>query len=125
MVVHFWADWSPQCKQVDDVIKELAKRTPSATFARVEAEAVVELSEKFTVTAVPTVVLLKVCLCVCVCVCNDVCMCVCVVFLCCLSRRFLFVSMFFSSIISELKLIIPQLPPDWPQSRRSFFCFHM
>ena len=68
MVVHFWADWSPQCKQVDDVIKELAKRTPSATFARVEAEAVVELSEKFTVTAVPTVVLLKVCLCVCVCV---------------------------------------------------------
>ncbi|EGD83627.1 PKCq-interacting protein PICOT [Salpingoeca rosetta] len=59
VVIHFWADWAPQCKQVDDVVAELAKRTPNARFGRVEAEAVVELSEKFTVTAVPTIILLK------------------------------------------------------------------
>eukprot|EP00043_Microstomoeca_roanoka_P016683 m.171815 g.171815 ORF g.171815 m.171815 type:complete len:364 (-) comp16507_c2_seq2:174-1265(-) len=59
VVVHFYADWAPQCKQMDEVIVELQKRYSAAAFARVEAENVVDLSEKFSVTAVPTVVLLK------------------------------------------------------------------
>eukprot|EP01147_Barroeca_monosierra_P000552 gene552-3869_t len=59
VVAHFWADWAPQCKQVDDVMSELAKRYLGLKFTRVEAEAVPELSEKFSVTVVPTVVLLK------------------------------------------------------------------
>lgn len=24
-MVHFWADWAPQCNQMDDVMKELAR----------------------------------------------------------------------------------------------------
>lgn len=42
-------------------MSELAKRYLGLKFTRVEAEAVPELSEKFSVTVVPTVVLLKVC----------------------------------------------------------------
>ena len=25
LVVHFWADWAPQCQQITDVLDELAK----------------------------------------------------------------------------------------------------
>lgn len=34
-VVHFWADWAPQCKQMDDVMAELAKMHLNARFAKV------------------------------------------------------------------------------------------
>jgi thioredoxin-like negative regulator of GroEL len=34
-VLDFWADWAEQCKQMNDVIGELAKANPELTFLKV------------------------------------------------------------------------------------------
>eukprot|EP00056_Hartaetosiga_gracilis_P002557 m.54986 g.54986 ORF g.54986 m.54986 type:complete len:216 (-) comp11104_c0_seq2:116-763(-) len=56
-VVHFWAEWAPQCKQMDEAMKALEKKHGNVTFARVEAEAQADLTVKYNVGAVPTVLL--------------------------------------------------------------------
>lgn len=61
VVVHFWADWAPQCQQMNDVLLELAQEPlyVNSKFVKVEAEAVPELSQKYSVVAVPTCILFK------------------------------------------------------------------
>lgn len=58
LVCHFQAEWAPQCKQINDVIAELALQpdTKGVVFAAVPAEEVPEVSQRLAVTAVPTVV---------------------------------------------------------------------
>lgn len=58
-VVHFQAAWAPQCGQMNDVMAELAKEHAHATFVRLEAEAVPEVSEKYEIASVPTFVFFK------------------------------------------------------------------
>ncbi|OQR68614.1 glutaredoxin 3-like [Tropilaelaps mercedesae] len=59
MVVHFFAaTWSPECKQMEEVINEVAKDSPKVKFYRVEAEDLEEVSLQFGVTSVPTFVFL-------------------------------------------------------------------
>lgn len=53
-VVHFQAAWAPQCGQMNEVMAELAKLHKSATFVKLEAEAVPEVSERFGISSVPT-----------------------------------------------------------------------
>jgi len=61
VVVHFWTAWAPQCKQVTDVITALAQEPiyKDVAFVEVEAEDLAELSRKYSVSAVPTCVLIK------------------------------------------------------------------
>ncbi|KAM9807103.1 glutaredoxin 3 [Syngnathus typhle] len=58
-VVHFQASWAPQCGQMNEVLTELAKQHAKATFVKLEAEAVPEVSEKYAIASVPTFVLFK------------------------------------------------------------------
>ncbi|XP_042231153.1 glutaredoxin-3-like [Homarus americanus] len=60
-VVHFMADWAPQCGQMNDVISELSKQRElkDVTFGIVVAEDLSEVSLKHNVSAVPTFVLLR------------------------------------------------------------------
>ncbi|XP_077382240.1 glutaredoxin 3 [Festucalex cinctus] len=58
-VVHFQASWAPQCGQMNEVMAELAKEHARATFVKLEAEAVPEVSEKYDIASVPTFVLFK------------------------------------------------------------------
>lgn len=58
-VVHFTATWAPQCGQMNDVMAELAKEHTSTTFVTLEAEAVPEVSEKYEITSVPTLLFFK------------------------------------------------------------------
>lgn len=53
-VVHFQATWAHQCGQMNEVMAELAKEHTHATFVKLEAEAVPEVSEKHEITSVPT-----------------------------------------------------------------------
>lgn len=53
-VVHFQAAWAHQCGQMNEVMAELAKTHPHATFVKLEAEAVADVSEKYEITSVPT-----------------------------------------------------------------------
>lgn len=52
--VHFQAAWAHQCGQMNEVMAELAKTHPHATFVKLEAEAVPEVSERYEITSVPT-----------------------------------------------------------------------
>ncbi|XP_022701661.1 glutaredoxin-3-like [Varroa jacobsoni] len=55
MVVHFFAaSWSPECTQMEGVIKELAKDSPKIKFYKVEAEELEEILLQFGITSVPT-----------------------------------------------------------------------
>ena len=61
VVVHFSAAWAPQCKQMNDVLEELAKETQfvNVVFIKLEAEDIPELSEKYQIAAVPTFIFIK------------------------------------------------------------------
>ncbi|GAB6024944.1 hypothetical protein CHUAL_010045 [Chamberlinius hualienensis] len=61
VVIHFAADWAPQCAQMNLVLQELSNdiELSSVTFAQVEAEAVPEISQQYDVSSVPTFVLIK------------------------------------------------------------------
>ncbi|XP_018026525.1 glutaredoxin-3 [Hyalella azteca] len=58
LVCHFQAEWAPQCKQISDVISELANQpdTKDVVYCNIMAEEVPEVSQKMSITAVPTVV---------------------------------------------------------------------
>lgn len=60
-VVHFWADWAPQCQQINDVLIELTKDSEfkKCSFVKVLAEELPEVSEKYNVSAVPTILFFR------------------------------------------------------------------
>ncbi|KAL4231374.1 Glutaredoxin 3 [Mactra antiquata] len=60
-VVHFAATWAPQCTQMNDVLTELAKDSQysKVKFFKVEAEDIPEISEEFSISAVPTFIFLR------------------------------------------------------------------
>jgi len=60
LVVHFWADWAEQCKQVDQIISALQQvHQQKATFARCEAENIDDVAKKFKISAVPTTIIIS------------------------------------------------------------------
>ncbi|XP_068640886.1 monothiol glutaredoxin-S17-like [Aristolochia californica] len=59
VVLHFWASWCEASKQMDQVFSHLAVDHPHATFFRVEAEEHPEISEAYSVSAVPYFALCK------------------------------------------------------------------
>ncbi|KAG8766371.1 monothiol glutaredoxin grx4, partial [Serendipita sp. 397] len=58
-VINFWAPWAEPCKQMNEVVKELAKKYDSILFLQVEAEQLTEISESFEVESVPAFVVLR------------------------------------------------------------------
>ncbi|XP_074508893.1 glutaredoxin 3 [Sebastes fasciatus] len=58
-VVHFQAEWAPQCVQMNEVMSELAKQHTSTTFIQLEAETLPEVSEKYDIASVPTFLFFK------------------------------------------------------------------
>jgi len=58
-VVHFWADFAEECKNMREVLHELAKEVASMKVFEVEAEKLVEVSQHHEISAVPTVVLFR------------------------------------------------------------------
>lgn len=59
VILHFWAEWCEASKQMDRVFSHLCTDTPHAKFLRVEAEQQPEISEAFSVSAVPYFVFFK------------------------------------------------------------------
>lgn len=58
-VVHFHAPWALQCKQMNEVMTELAKENSHVKFVKLEAENLPEISLKYEISAVPTFLLFK------------------------------------------------------------------
>ncbi|KAL1674450.1 thioredoxin-like protein [Schizophyllum commune] len=58
-LINFWAPWAEPCKQMNEVVRELAKKYPQTQFLEVEAEQQADIAESFDVEAVPTFVILR------------------------------------------------------------------
>ncbi|XP_050303520.1 glutaredoxin 3 [Anthonomus grandis grandis] len=60
-VIHFQADWADQCAQVNDVLDTLSKQTDysDVKFFTCPAEELSEISLKYNIEAVPTVLLFR------------------------------------------------------------------
>lgn len=59
LLAYFWTSWADQCKQMTQVVHELAKELPQVLYVLVEAESVPEISLRYEITAVPTFIFLK------------------------------------------------------------------
>ncbi|KAK1420094.1 hypothetical protein QVD17_21422 [Tagetes erecta] len=59
VMIHFWASWCEASKHMDQVFAHLSADFPHAHFLRVEAEEQPEISEAYSVSAVPYFVFLK------------------------------------------------------------------
>ncbi|MQM18227.1 hypothetical protein Taro_051215 [Colocasia esculenta] len=59
-ILQFWATWCEASKQMDQLFSHLSTDFPHALFLRVEAEDQPEISEAFSVSAVPYFVFFKV-----------------------------------------------------------------
>eukprot|EP00252_Welwitschia_mirabilis_P026330 TRINITY_DN860_c0_g1_i1.p1 TRINITY_DN860_c0_g1~~TRINITY_DN860_c0_g1_i1.p1 ORF type:complete len:499 (-),score=91.23 TRINITY_DN860_c0_g1_i1:320-1816(-) len=53
VIVHFWAEWCDASQHMDRVFSHLCTDTPQADFLRVEAEQQPQISEKYSISAVP------------------------------------------------------------------------
>ncbi|KAH7838725.1 hypothetical protein Vadar_030328 [Vaccinium darrowii] len=58
-ILHFWASWCEASKQMDQVFSHLSTDFPHALFLRIEAEEQPEISEAYSVSAVPYFVFFK------------------------------------------------------------------
>ncbi|XP_034254908.1 glutaredoxin-3 [Thrips palmi] len=60
-VVHFYAEWAPQCVQMNEVMEELSNQIEyrAVKFAKCLAEEIPDVSLKYNITAVPTFVLIR------------------------------------------------------------------
>ncbi|KAF8411160.1 hypothetical protein HHK36_003703 [Tetracentron sinense] len=59
VILHFWASWCEASKHMDQVFSHLSTDFPHAHFFRVEAEEQPEISEDYSVSAVPYFVFFK------------------------------------------------------------------
>ncbi|KAF5474396.1 hypothetical protein F2P56_006298 [Juglans regia] len=59
VILHFWASWCEASKHMDQVFSHLSTDFPRAHFLRAEAEGQPEISEAYSVSAVPFFVLFK------------------------------------------------------------------
>lgn len=58
-LLNFWAPWAEPCKQMNEVVKEIAVKYPQVLCLVIEAEALPDVSESFDIEAVPSFILLR------------------------------------------------------------------
>lgn len=59
LVLFFFAEFYPPCKQMDQVVNEVSKEYPQVTFLKLDAENFPDITEAYPVESVPTFVFLK------------------------------------------------------------------
>ncbi|KAH9070815.1 glutaredoxin [Lactarius deliciosus] len=58
-LLYFWAPWAQPCKQMTEVVEELARKYPKLLSLHIEAEAYPEISESFDIESVPAFIVLR------------------------------------------------------------------
>lgn len=59
-LINFWAPWAEPCKQMNEVVLELARKYSQLLVLQVEAESQADISESFEIEAVPSFIILRV-----------------------------------------------------------------
>lgn len=59
VVVDFYATWCNPCKMLAPIFEEVSNEVEGVTFGKVNIDENMELTVKYNVTTVPTIVLLK------------------------------------------------------------------
>lgn len=59
-LINFWAPWAAPCAQMNEVVRELARKYESLLVLQVEAEEQEDIAETFSIESVPTFVVLRV-----------------------------------------------------------------
>lgn len=55
----FYADWCGPCKMVDPMVKKVLVDYPSIEFIKVDVELDKELTARFGITSIPTMIVMK------------------------------------------------------------------
>lgn len=59
VVIDFFANWCGPCKMLAPVFEEISEELTPATFVKVDIDNSLELAKKYSVTSIPTVIVLK------------------------------------------------------------------
>lgn len=59
VVLDFWATWCGPCSMMSPVVEAASEKHPELAFGTVDTDAQPELSRRFGVTAIPTIVVMK------------------------------------------------------------------
>ena len=59
VVVDFFANWCGPCKMLAPVFEEISEELTTATFVKVDIDNSLELAQKYSVTSIPTIIVLK------------------------------------------------------------------
>ena len=59
VLVDFYADWCGPCKMVAPIIEELSQENPEITFGKINVDESPELSVKYNVINIPTLIIFK------------------------------------------------------------------
>ena len=59
VLVDFYADWCGPCKILSPLIEKVSKDYDTATFAKVDVDSNQELSQRFQIMSIPTVIFFK------------------------------------------------------------------
>ena len=57
--IDFWAEWCGPCKRFAPVFEQASENYPEVTFAKVDTEDQRELSARYGVTSIPTLVIYR------------------------------------------------------------------
>ena len=58
-LVDFWATWCGPCKMISPIIESLAAEIPEVKFAKVEVDENPQISSKYRITSIPTLIIFK------------------------------------------------------------------
>ena len=59
VLVDFYADWCGPCRMVSPFVEEIAQENPQYLVAKINVDDEPELAENFSVTTIPTLVVMK------------------------------------------------------------------